>query len=95
MAKPLSKINKTTFLNNYNIVEISNDIKTIMKLLEGFNSEKQAVMIGIKKQHTLSTDEKFDIIIHEIRDIKTRLANVEKILTRNKIDGILERNNLH
>ncbi|XQP55308.1 MAG: hypothetical protein ACOQNV_00865 [Mycoplasmoidaceae bacterium] len=50
MAKPLAKINKTTFLNNYNIVEVSNDIKIIMKSLEAFNPEEQVVAIGIRKQ---------------------------------------------
>lgn len=41
MAKPLSNLNKTTFLNNYNIVEVSNDINVIMKCLETFNPNKQ------------------------------------------------------
>lgn len=50
MAKPLANINKTTFLNNYNIVEISNDIKTIMKSLETFNPNNQVVAFGIRKQ---------------------------------------------
>lgn len=84
MAKPLSKINKTTFLSNYNIVEVSNDINVIMKQLETFNPNKQAVMIGSKKQHTLSVDEKLDLILKRLTNVEDRLTQI--VQANNLID---------
>ncbi|XQP55503.1 MAG: hypothetical protein ACOQNY_01705 [Mycoplasmoidaceae bacterium] len=66
MAKPLEKITKTSFLNNYNIVVVLTNKTDIMKCLETFNPKNQAVALGFKKMHTLSTDEKIDLIIKRL-----------------------------
>lgn len=80
----IMEINKTNFKNLYNIDKISNDISEIMANLKTFNPDKQVVAFATKKKHKIT-----------LEDIAERLDRIEDILTRNKIDGILERNNLH
>ncbi|XQP55206.1 MAG: hypothetical protein ACOQNV_00340 [Mycoplasmoidaceae bacterium] len=73
MAKPYTKITKTEFKDNYNVVKILTDKLEIMQQLKNFDSNKQAVAFGIKKKRSLSIDEKFDLIMSEIKKIKNRL----------------------
>lgn len=89
MAKPLPEISKTDFRNHYNIVEVSNDIDLIMKTLQTFNPNNQAVAFGARKQHKLTIDEKLDLIMSEIKNIK---VDVNAIKTR--LDNIVKLNNL-
>ena len=79
-------MNKTEFKGNYNVVKILTDKAEIMKQLETFNKNNQAVAFGARKQHKLTIDEKFELIMVEIKEIKNRLTNVENRLDRNNIN---------
>ncbi|MCQ3914438.1 MAG: hypothetical protein MJ201_01285 [Mycoplasmoidaceae bacterium] len=73
MAKPLQEISKTEFSKNYNVVKVLTDKLEIMEQLKTFKSNNQAVAFGVKKKHSLSIDEKFDLIMSEIKKINNRL----------------------
>lgn len=83
MATPSDKITKTAFLNNYNIDVVLTSKIDIMKCLETFNSKNQAVMIGTKKQHTLSIEDR-------VSRLEEGFLNIDK-----KLDLIIQRLDRH
>lgn len=82
MAKPLTNITKTFFINNYNIVEVLNDVPTIMQKLQTLNSNNQVVAFAVKKKHKATLED----VIERLDKIEQRLSTVEDKLVRNNIN---------
>ncbi len=73
MASPSQEITKTEFKENYNVVKILTDKIEIMKQLQSFNSRNQAVAFGVRKQHTLSIDERVSRLEEKFLKIDEKL----------------------
>lgn len=90
MAKPYTKITKTEFKPNYNVVKVLTDRVKIMEQLKTFKSNNQAVAFGFKKQtkdmapswfidYAEKTNQSLQDLKHGIQKINDRLDNLVKL----------------
>lgn len=84
-------MNKTYIAKNYNIDKIVS-AKDLAKLSRSYQDNLETLIVMMKRKQP--KPDVLQQILDKLSDIDTRLTNVEQILTQNKIDGILERNNL-
>lgn len=80
MAKPYIEITKTEFNKNYNVVKVLTDKIEIMKQLETFNSNNQAVAFGIKKKPKVTLED----VILRLDKIENRLDTIEDKLDKHE-----------